>query len=57
MDEYGEITPKKVETITRKSVVTVRRYFKMLADISYIVAEESTDNIIYRISINLPEDD
>lgn len=34
MDEYGEITPKEAETITRKSAVTVRRYFKMLADTS-----------------------
>jgi len=29
MDKYGEITPKEAETITRKSAVTVRRYFKM----------------------------
>ena len=57
MDEYGEITPKEAETITRKSAVTVRRYFKMLADTIYIVAEGSTNNIVYRISANMPEDD
>lgn len=45
MDEYGEITPKEAETITRKSAVTVRRYFKMLADTIYIVAEGSANNI------------
>lgn len=45
-DEYGEITPKEAETITRKSAVTVRRHFKMLADTSYIVAEGNTNNIL-----------
>lgn len=50
MDEYGEIIPKEAETITRKSAVTVRRYFKMLADTSYIVAEGNTNNILYCIS-------
>lgn len=55
MDEYGEITPKEVKTITRKSAVTVRRYFKMLADTIYIVAEGSANNIFYRISENLSE--
>lgn len=54
-DEYGEITPKEAETITRKSAVTVRRYFKMLADTIYIVAEGSTNNIFYCISENLSE--
>ena len=38
MEEYGDITPKEAETITKKSAVTVRRHFKMLADTSYIVA-------------------
>lgn len=55
MDKYGEITPKEAETITRKSAVTVRRYFKMLADTSYIVAEGNTRNILYCISENLSE--
>ena len=55
MDEYGEITPKEVETITGKSDVTVRRYFKMLVDTSYIVAERNTNNILYCISENLSE--
>ena len=57
MEEHGEITPKEAETITGKSVATVRRYFKMLADTRYIVAEGNTNNIVYRISMNLPEDD
>ena len=55
MDEYGEITPKEAENITRKSAVIVRRYFKMFADTSYIVAEGNTNNILYRISENLSE--
>ena len=57
MEEHGEITPKEAETITGKSAATVRRYFKMLADTRYIVAEGSTNNIVYRISMNLSEDD
>lgn len=55
MDEYGKITPKEAETITRKSAVTVRRYFKMLSDTSYLVAEGNINNILYRISENLSE--
>ncbi|MBD5462786.1 MAG: hypothetical protein HDR24_06975 [Lachnospiraceae bacterium] len=46
MEEHGEITPKETETITGKSAATVRRYFKMLADTRYIVAEGNTNNII-----------
>ena len=57
MEEHGEITPKEAETITGKSAATVRRYFKMLADTRYIVAEGNTNNIVYRISMNMPEDD
>ena len=55
MKEHGEITPKEAETITGKSAATVRRYLKKLADIRYIVAEGSADNIVYRISMNLSE--
>ena len=57
MEEHGEITPKEAETITGKSAATVRRYFKMLSDTRYIVAEGNTNNTVYRISINLQEDD
>ncbi len=57
MEEHGEITPKKAETITGKSAATVRRYFRILADTGYIVAEGNTNNIVYRISANLPEED
>ena len=57
MEEHGEITPKEAETITGKSAATVRRYFKMLSDTRYIVAEGNTNNIVYRISMSLPEDD
>ena len=57
MEEHGEITPKEAETITGKSAATVRRYFKMLTDTRYIVAEGSTNNIVYRFSTNLSEDD
>ena len=46
IEEHGEITPKEAETITGKSAATVRRYFKMLADTRYIVAEGNTNNII-----------
>ena len=56
MEEHGEITPKEAETITGKSAATVRRYFNMLTDTRYIVAEGNTNNIVYRISMNLPED-
>ena len=55
MEEHGEITPKEAETITGKSTATVRRYFKILADSRYIVAEGNTNNIVYRISMNLSE--
>lgn len=57
MEEHGEITPKEAEAVTGKSAATVRRYFKMLAGTKYIVAEGNTNNIVYRISMNLPEDD
>lgn len=56
MEKHGEITPKE-EAVTGKSVATVRRYFKMLTGTRYIVAEGSTNNIVYRIVANLPEDD
>lgn len=56
IEEHGENTHKEAETIARKSVTTVRRYFKMLADTRYIVAEGNTNNIVYRISMNLPKD-
>ena len=46
MEEHGEITPKEAENITRKSAATVRRYFKILVDTRYIVAEGSTNNLI-----------
>ncbi len=57
MEQHGEITPKEAETVTGKSAATVRRYFKMLTGTRYIVAEGSTNNIVYRISMNLSEDD
>lgn len=41
---------------TGKFAATVQRYFKILADTRYIMAEGSTNNIVYRISMNLPED-
>lgn len=46
MEEHGEITPKEAENITRKSAATVRRYFRILVDTRYIVAEGSTNNLI-----------
>ena len=57
IEEHGEITPKEAEAITGKSAATVRRYFKMLTGTRYIVAEGSTNNIVYHIAANLPEDD
>ena len=57
MEKYGEITPKEAEAVTGKSAATVRRYFKMLTGTRYIVAEGSTNNIVYRIATNLSEDD
>ena len=57
MEEHGKITPKEAEVVTGKSAATVRRYFKMLIGTRYIVVEGSTNNIVYRISMNLPEDD
>ena len=57
MEEHGEITPKEAETITGKSAATVRRYFKVLTDTRYIVAEGNTNNMVYRIAKDLPEDD
>ena len=43
MEEHREITPKKAENITGKSAATVRRYFKLLTDTSYI--EEGVRNM------------
>ena len=57
MEKHGEITPKEAEAVTGKSAATVRRYFKMLTGTRYIVAEGSTNNIVYHIAANLPEDD
>ena len=57
MEEHGKITPKEAENITGKSAATVRRYFKILVGTRYIVAEGSTNSIVYRISMNLSEDD
>ncbi len=55
--EHGEITPKEAEAVTGKSAATVRRYFKILTGTRYIVAEGSTNNMVYHIAANLPEDD
>ena len=57
MEKRGEITSKEAEAVTGKSAATVRRYFKMLTGTRYIVAEGNTNNIVYRISANQPEDD
>lgn len=38
-------------------MLRIDEYFKVLADTRYIVAEENTNNIVYRISMNWPEDD
>mgnify|MGYP001102239401 FL=1 len=57
IEEYGEITPKEAEAVTGKSAPTVRRYFKMLTGTRYIMAEGSTNNIVYRIAANLQEVD
>ena len=56
-EEYGEFIPKETEAVTGKSAATVRRYFKMLTGTRYIVAEGSTNNIVYRIYANLSEED
>ena len=48
MEEHGEITPKEAETITGKSAAAVRRYFKMLANTRYIVAEGNTNNTEFK---------
>ena len=47
MEKHGEITPKEAETVTGKSAATVRRYFKLLTGTRYIVAEGSTNNMVY----------
>lgn len=54
IEEHGEITPKEAEKIVKKSAATVRRYFKMLVDTEWIVAEGSTNKTKYRVSTNLP---
>ncbi len=54
MEEHGEITPKEAEAVTGKSAATVRRYFKILTGTRYIVAEGSTNNMVYHIAANLP---
>ena len=55
IDEYGEISPKEAENITKKSAATVRRYLKMLVDTERIVAEGSTNNAKYRISQSMTD--
>lgn len=57
MEEHGEITPKEAEAITGKSAATVRRYFKILADTRYIIADGKTNNIVYRVAMNLLTDE
>ena len=47
----------EAEAVTGKSAPTVRRYFKMLTGTRYIMAEGSTNNIVYRIAANLQEVD
>ena len=47
IDKHGKITPNEAVQITKKSAATVRRYFKMLIDTGYIVAEGNTNNIVY----------
>ena len=44
MDEYGEITPKEAETITGKSAVTVRRYFKIFPPQKTVKVVEQMDS-------------
>ncbi len=46
------MTPKEAEAVTGKSDATVRRYLKILTDTRYVVTEGSTNNIVYRISMN-----
>ena len=47
IDKHGGITPNEAKQLTKKSAATVRRYFKMLTDTGYIIAEGNTNNIVY----------
>ena len=47
IEKNGKITPKEAEMLTGKSAATVRRYFNLLVDSGYIVAEGNTNNIVY----------
>ena len=47
IEKNGKITPKEAEMLTGKSAATVRRYFNLLVDFGYIVAEGNTNNIVY----------
>ena len=47
IEKNGKITPKEAEMLTGKSAAMVRRYFNLLVDFGYIVAEGNTNNIVY----------
>lgn len=49
--EKGEIMPKEAEEVSGKSAATVRRYLKMLVGTGYVEAEGSTNNSVYKISL------
>lgn len=47
MEENGQITPKEVENIMKKSAATVRRYLKMLVETGYVDVSGDTNNVVY----------
>ena len=51
IEEKGEITPKEAEEVSGKSAATVRRYLKILVGTGYVEAEGSTNNSVYKISL------
>lgn len=51
LEQNGAVTPKEAEKACGKSSSTVRRYLGILTDSGIVVAEGSTNNIIYKVVI------
>ena len=49
IDEKGRITPAEAKEISGRSEATTWRYINMLLDTGYVVAEGSTNNVVYKV--------
>jgi ATP-dependent DNA helicase RecG len=51
IDENGGITPSEAKELSGKSRATIWRYLNMLVNTGYVVAEGSTNGVIYRAKL------